>query len=180
MNFNRIAILCTLTAVGIAGCASDPGKKVDTAENALTSDQQKAHTEEADKNAEATRKHEGEHAESAADKATTTSEAKKDVSVAHANLADDRRDFDAKTKERLAKIDAKAKELKTKSAKLTGKKATDFKTRNATFTTQRAEANTKVSGLATSTNDGWSTAKADVEKKLESLETTLDTMDKDL
>ena len=43
MNFNRIAVACVVTVVGIAGCASDPGKKVNTAENELSSDQQKAH-----------------------------------------------------------------------------------------------------------------------------------------
>lgn len=179
MNLNRIVIACTLTVVGIAGCASDPSKKVNAAEAELTSEQQKARSEEQDKNAEATRKHETDHAEAAADKSLATSDAKKDVSNARADLAQDRRDFDAKTKERLAKIDAKVKELKTKSTKLTAKKATDFKAHYTNFTTQRVEANAKVSSLSTSANGDWSAAKTDVEKKLDNLETTLDSMEKD-
>ena len=178
MNLNRIAIACTLTVLGSAGCGGDPGKKVNAAEADLTSEQRKAKTDEHDKNAEANRKHETNHAEATADKNLATSEAKKDVAVAKADLAQDRRDFDTKTKERLAKIDAKAKELKTKSAKLAGKKATDYKAHHTTFTTQRAEVNTKVSGLEASTNDGWSTAKNEVEKQLDALEATLGNMEK--
>jgi hypothetical protein len=180
MNLNHFAVVCTLTVVGIAGCGGDPGKKVNAAEGELTSDQQKAQATETDKNAEATRKAETAHAESAGDKNAATSDAKKDVAVAHADLAQDRRDFDAKTKERLAKIDAKAKELKTKSTKLTGKKAADFKAHHAAFTTQRTETATKVTGLETSTSDGWSAAKSDLEKKLDNLESSISTMEKDL
>lgn len=180
MKLNRIAVVCALTVVGIAGCASDPGKKASTAENDLSSDQIKAQSVENDKNAEATRKQEASHAEAAADKSAATSGAKKDVTVAHADLAQDRRDFDAKTKERLAKIDAKAKELKTKSVKLSGKKAADYKAHQSTFTSQRTETGTKVSSLTSSSNDGWSSAKTDVEKQLDGLEAALDTMEKDL
>lgn len=180
MNLNRLAIACTLTVVGIAGCASDPGKKVNTAETELTNDQQKAQTAEADKNAEATRKHEGDYAESSADKKLTTNDAKKDVAVAQADLTKDRADFDAKTKERLTKIDAKAKELKAKGAKLNAKKAADFKTHQTAFTTQRTEANANISALSTSTNDSWAAAKTSVEKKLENLESALGNMEKDL
>lgn len=180
MNLNKIAVLCTLTVLGIAGCASDPGKKVDTAEGELSADQQKAHAAEQDKNAEATRKEETAKAESAGDKNAATTDAKKDVAVAKADLAQDRRDFDAKTKERIAKLDAKAKEIKTKSAKLTGKKATDYKALQTSFTKQRAEVDTKVAGLASSSNDGWASAKSDVEKKMDELESALTTMEKDL
>jgi hypothetical protein len=180
MNLNHFAVVCTLTVVGIAGCGGDPGKKVNAAEGELTSDQQKAQATETDKNAEATRKAETAHAESAGDKNAATSDAKKDVAVAHADLAQDRRDFDAKTKERLAKIDAKAKELSAKSAKLTGKKAMDFKTQQTSYTSLRSDANAKVSGLASATNDGWSAAKADVAKSLDDLDSVLTGMGKDL
>jgi len=178
MNLNRLAVACTLTVVGIVGCGSDPGKKANTAENELTADQQKAHSAEQDKNAEATRKQEGAHAENSADKTVAVSDAKKDVAVANADLDKDRRDFDAKTKERLAKIDARAKELKTKGTK--AKKLADFKTHQTAFTTQRTEANANVSALATATNDSWAAAKTSVEKKLENLESALDNMEKDL
>lgn len=180
MNLNHIAVVCTLTVVGLAGCASDPGKKVNAAENELTSEQIKAQSAENDKNAEATRKAETAHAESAGDKNAATSDAKKDVAVAHADLAQDRRDFDAKTKERLAKIDAKAKELKTKGTKLTGKKAADFKAHQTAFNSQRTETGTKVTSLTSSSNDGWTSAKTDVEKQLDNLESALDGMEKDL
>ena len=177
MTLARITTVLTFALVGISGCAGDPGKKVNAAEAELTSEQQKAQTAERDKNAEATSTQEAKHATAAADKTLATSDAKKDVSTAHADLTQDRRDFDAKTKERLAKIDAKAKELKTKSAKLNGKKATDFKALYATFTSQRSEATTKVTGLGTSANEEWSTSKTDVEKKLENLEATLGSME---
>lgn len=180
MNFNRIALACTISVIGIAGCASDPGKKANTAEAELTSEEQRAKTAERDKNAEATSNHEAKHAEASADKNIATSEAKKDVSDARADLAQDRRDFETKAKERLAKIDAKAKELKTKSSKLTGKKATDFKAHYASFTTQRGEATNKVTGLASSTNESWSPTKTDLEKKLDNLDASLDAMEKDL
>ncbi len=179
MNLNRIAVVCALTIVGTAGCASDPGRKANAAEAELSSEQQRTSNEEQDKNAEATRKHESKNAEASSDKNLATSEAKKDVNDAHADLSQERRDADTKAKERLAKVDARAKELKTKSSKLTGKKAADFKAHYATFTTERGEANTKVSSLGTSTNDGWSTAKTDLEKKLDGLESTVDSMGKD-
>ncbi len=180
MNLNKIAVLCTLTVIGIAGCASDPGKKVNTAEGELTADQQKADSAEKDKNAESTSKQETAKAESAGDKNAATTDAKKDVAVAKADLAQDRRDFDAKTTERLAKIDAKAKEFKTKSAKLTGTKGADYKAHQTAFTTQRSEVSMKVTGLASSSNEGWATAKSDVEKKIDDLESALSTMEKDL
>jgi hypothetical protein len=180
MNFNRIAAVCALTVVGITGCASDPGKKVNAAETELTGEKQNARTDERDTNAEATSKNESAHAESAADKSSATTDAKTDLSVAQAGLAQDRRDFGATAKERLAKIDAKAKELKTKSVKLTGKKATEFKAHYASFVPQRDAASTKVSTLDGATADGWSAAKTDVEKKLETLEGTLTSMESDL
>lgn len=180
MNLNRMAMTGILSVLGVAGCAADPGTKVTSAEAALTSEQQKARSEEQSKNAEATRKQEAAHAEAAAAKTLATSEARKDVSAAQADLAQDRRDFDAKTTERLAKADAKAKELKTKSTKLTGKKAADFKGHFATFNTLRGEATSKVSNLGTSANSEWSAAKTDLERRLDGLESTLDSMAKDL
>ena len=180
MNFSKLAVLFSLTVVGIAGCASDPGKKVNTAEGELSTDEQKARSAEQDKNAEATRKEETAKAESAGDKNAATTDAKKDVAVAKADLAQDRRDFEAKAKERLAKIDAKAKELKTKSAKLTGAKATSYKVQQTAFTTERVEVGTKMMSLESSSNDGWSTAKAEAEKKIDSLDTILTSMEKDL
>jgi DNA repair exonuclease SbcCD ATPase subunit len=182
MKMNRIAVACTLglAVVGLAGCASDPAKKANTAETELSSEQHRSAVEENDKHAEATSKHEEKNAEAAADKNLANSEAKKNVTDAKADLAQERRDFDTKTKERVGKIDARAKELKTKSAKLTGKKASDFKTRLATFNTQRGEVNGRVTSVTNSANDGWTPAKTDLEKKLDNCETTLDTMEKDL
>ena len=180
MTLHRIALVCTLTLVGSTACGGDPGKNVNTAESELSGDQQKASTEQQDANAEATSKEETAHAEAAADKNAATSDAKTNVAVSKADLEQDRRDFDSKTKERLAKIDAKAKELSTKSAKLTGKKATDFKTQQTSYTTLRNDANAKVSGLASATNDGWSAAKADVVKSLDDLDSALAGMGKDL
>jgi hypothetical protein len=179
MNFHRIAVTGALSIVFIAACASDPGKKVSSAEADLSSDQQKAQSDERDKKAESTSKQESEHAEAASDKNSATTGAKKDVAVAQAALAQDRRDFDAKVKERLAKIDAKAKELKTKSAKLTGKKAADFKTHDSTFTTQRGDTTTKIASLDGTSNDAWAGAKTDVEQKLDYLDSAVAAMEKD-
>lgn len=179
MNFKRIRAVVAVTIVGVAGCASDPAKKVNAAEADLHSDQQKAHADERDKNATATNKQETAHAESAADKNAATTDSKKDVAVARADMAQERRDFDAKVKERLAKADSKAKELSTKSSKLGGKKAADFKAHQATFNSQRSETTAKVSSLETTSNDGWSAAKSDVEKRLDTLENAVSTMEKD-
>lgn len=180
MNFHRIAVTCALSISSIAACASDPGKKVNSAEADLTSEQQKAHSDERDKKAESTSKQESEHAEATSDKNSATTGAKKDVAIARADLAQDRRDFDAKIKERLAKIDAKAKELKTKSAKLTGKKAADFKTHDTTFNSQRSDTGAKIASLEGTSNDGWTSAKTDVEQKLDYLEQAVAAMEKDL
>lgn len=180
MSFLRITVASIVSAVAILGCASDPGKKVSSAETQLTSDQQKERSGEQDKNAEATNAQETARAESSAKKDTSLSALKKDVAMANADLAQDRRDFDAKVKERLAKLDAKAKELKTKSEKLSGKKSADFKAHQTMFMNQRADANTKMTSAENSTSDGWATAKADVQTKLDSLESTLESMEKDL
>lgn len=180
MNFNRIAIAGALSIFSLTACASDPGKKVNSAEAELHSDQHKADSNERDQKAESTSKQESAHAEATADKNSATTGAKKDVAVAQAGMAQDRRDFDTKTKERLAKIDAKAKELKSKSAKLTGKKATDFKTHETTFNNQRSEIGTKIASLDGTSNDGWAGAKTDVDQKLDYLEKAVDAMEKDL
>ena len=180
MNLHRISVACILSVFAIAGCASDPSKKVSAAEAELTSDRQKGLTKEKDDNAESTRKAETARAEAAADKTLATSEATKDVNRAHADLAQDRRDFDTKAKERLAKADAKVKELKTKSAKLKGAKASSFKTHYTTFTTLREETTSKVTGLGASGNAEWPAAKAECEKKLDNIEATVDSMEKDL
>ncbi len=47
------------------------------------------------------------------------------------------------------------------------------------FATQRTEATTKISSLESSSADGWSTAKTNVEKQLDNLENTLSSMEKD-
>jgi hypothetical protein len=180
MTLNRIGIVCILSLVGAAGCANDPGKNVNSAANTLSKEENKAHSDAQDQNAEATRKQETTHAESAGNTNSATSDAKKDLSVAHADLAQDRRDFSAKTKERLAKIDARAKELKVKSGKLTGKKAADFKMHHATFDTQRSDTTSAISSAEGSTNDGWSSAKTVVDKKLDELDAALEGMEKDL
>jgi hypothetical protein len=90
--------------------------------------------------------------------------------------AQDRRDFDTKAKERLAKADAKVRELKTKSAKLRGPKASSFKTHHATFTTLRDEMSSKVTGLGAGGNAECPSAKAECEKKLDNVEATVDSM----
>ncbi len=195
----RTAILPGLVSLTFA-CASTPSSEIKSADAELTSSQQKARDDQAkldqehaherasatnqgaDRNdrAELAQKQQSERAETRADGQVAVSDAQKDVAGANEGMAQDRRDFDAKTKARFTKLDAKAKELKTKSARLDAKKKSDFNANLAQYETERGAANTKASKLSAATKNEWETSKKDVEAALDHMEATLDKAAKDL
>lgn len=199
MKLVRLSLLSTFSVGLLAfGCASDPNKKIDGAETTLTNEQQKARSDQAeldrkqaeeraesqgkspDKQAELQRKHESDQASTRSDGKQGVSGATQDLSEAHANMAKERRDFEAKVKERLDKADAKAKELKTKSGKLNAKKTSTFNSNSKLFNQERQDVEAKSKTLGTVSDDMWASVKTDVEKKLEAMESTLDKMGSDL
>jgi hypothetical protein len=198
MKIENLVPVSGLLLVLAVGCASDPNKQVQSAETNLTSEAQKAQTDQlsldqkqADerakkgeqgppKQAELDRKQEIQQAETKASGATNVSDAKKDLVDAHANMAQERRDFDAKVQERLDKADAKEKELNVKSKKLDPKKTTAFNSNRNRFFQVRTDVATKARALKGTNNDGWSTGKSDLEKDLDAMESALDQMSKGL
>jgi hypothetical protein len=95
-----------------------------------------------------------------------------------ANVASDaeRRDFETKARERIAKIDARARELQQKGTKLTATKKTSFETSFRRFTTDRTDAGSKVDALGRS-GAGWKAARTSVERSLDDLEAALAKLD---
>jgi hypothetical protein len=198
MNLHTFAPVSGLLLVLAVGCASDPNKQVQSAETNLTSEQQKAQTDQlsldqkqADerakngeqgppKQAELDRKQETKQAETKAGAATNVSDAKKDLVEARANMAQERRDYDAKVQERLDKADAKEKELNVKSKKLDPKKTTAYSSNHTRFAQVRSDVATKARALKATNDDGWSTGKSDLEKDLDAMESALDQMSKGL
>ncbi len=187
-----------LLVAGTMACEKNPNTEVKSAEAELTSEQRKAQQEDAmlrqkqadeqaaqaaasrDEQAELRRRQESDRAETSAEGRMATSDATKDVTHAHEKMDADRRDFAAKANERLQKLDAKAKELKTKSAKLTAAKKTEFNGNLTRFNTERDTVNAKINALGNVSNESWESAKKDVENKLDALENTVDKMDRGL
>lgn len=199
MKLTRLMMVpAVLSLAFAAGCASDPNKEVKSADTELTSEQQKANQDQrelADKQAaeraknppktrddaaEMNAKHNEQQHETLANGQSNVSSAEKNVANANENMAQDRRDFETKAKERLGKLDAKAQEMKTKSAKLVPAKKTTFNTNFTKYSTDRASANTKIQNLPTIANDNWQSAKKDLENSLDTLETQVDKLEKDL
>ena len=89
----------------------------------------------------------------------------------------ERRDYEAKTKERVARIDTRAKELLQRGAKLTATKRTSFETSFRRFTAERNDAGAKVDALGGRSGAAWKTAKGSVERSLDDLESTLARLD---
>ncbi|HVJ92963.1 MAG TPA: hypothetical protein VM580_24345 [Labilithrix sp.] len=133
-----------------------------------------------DEEAELRRKQESERAETAAEGKIDTSEARTDVSHAHEKMAQDRRDFSTKSSERLAKLEARAQEMKAKSTQLTGTKKQNFDSNYTLYANQRDAAQANIKALPSVSDDDWQETKEDVEKKLDSLENSIDKMRKNL
>lgn len=192
-----LAIACLLVA-GTAACEKNPNTELKSAETELTSEQRKAqqddamlrqkqadelaakHQSERSDQAELRRKQESERAETNAEGKIATSDAEQRVTHANEQMAQDRREFGTKATERLQKLDAKAKELKTKSAKLTAAKKQDFNNNLTRYTAERDALNTKIQNLSSVADDHWQSAKKDIDKRLDTLENTVDKLDKDL
>lgn len=198
MKFNRLLIVSSAVALASIACAKDPNTEVKSSRAELTSEQQKAQHDQSelsqkqaserasnpprtsDDAAEMNAKHAEERAETRADGQRDVSGAKKDVTHAHENMDTDRRDFDTKSKERLTKLDARAQEMKSKSAKLDAKKKNEFNTYYTRFTSERSATTKKIQNLSAVSNDGWDSAKKDVEASLDQMEKSLDKLEKDL
>jgi hypothetical protein len=195
MISNRLSLVAAGVLVLAVGCASDPNKKVESSEADLTAAQQKAR----DDQAELDRKQAAERAKNqnmdsdklaeqqrthASDQAGQTSDSKQDISGgvnkandAQANMDRERRDFDSKVEERMKKADARAIELKTKSAKLGKDKATKFNAYQKVYTQAKTDADMKVKSLKSASDDNWSGTKKEVEDTLDRMEKALDKMD---
>jgi hypothetical protein len=187
-----------LVFAGLAACEKNPNAEVKSAQAELTSEQRKAQQDDADlrqkqaneraerqnigrdDQAELRRKQESERAETTAEGQVATSDAQRDVTHAREKMAQDRRDFGTKSSERLVKIDSKAKEMKTKSAKLAANKKQEFNTNYARYMNERDAVSAKINGLSTVSDDDWMNTKKDVENKLDALENNLDKMDRGL
>ena len=187
-----------LVLAGLAACEKNPNAELTASQAELTSEQRKAQQDDAelrqkqaneraesenatrDDQAELRRKQESERAGTKAEGQLATSEAQRDVTHAREKMALDRRDFETKSSERLVKIDAKAKEMKTKSTKLAANKQQQFNTSYARYMNDRDTVSAKISGLSMVTDDVWQNTKRDVEDKLDALENDLDKMDKGL
>lgn len=198
MNLVRLSLAAVVASALAVGCANDPNKKVESAEADLASERERANAEQAElsrkqmeeradnsnagweERAEMDRRHESDQAETTADSQQNISGARNDVVAARSDMAQDRRDFDSTVQERLSKADAKAKELKTKSVKLDGKKSVEFNANLKHFSQARNEAEAKARSLKESDGASWSSVKSDVEKRLDLMESTLDKMGKDL
>ncbi|MDF2692716.1 MAG: hypothetical protein K0S65_1099 [Labilithrix sp.] len=190
---------CTfLLIAGIAACEKNPNTEVKSAQTELTSEQRKAQQDEAElrqkqanertenrnadveEQAELRRKQQGERTETAAEGQIATSDAQRDVTHAREKMAQDRRDFGTKSSERLVKLDSRAQEMKTKSAKLAANKKQEFNTGYARYLNERDALSAKINGLSNVGDDDWQNAKKDVERKLDALDDNLDKMGKGL
>lgn len=88
----------------------------------------------------------------------------------------ERRAFEVRARERLARIDARLKSVEEKRGKLTATKRTSFDTDLRRFTSNRADAEKRIGALARS-GAGWKTAKGTVERSLDDLESMLSKLD---
>jgi hypothetical protein len=194
------ALVVTSLILTLSGCAHDRNNEVKSAEADLRSDQQKADNEQAalnqkhaeeqakadqksfnrDDRAELAKKQRQENAEARSGNQQDLSADQKDLTKAYASMDQDRRDFDTKSRERLAKLDAKAYELKDKSGKLTAAKKTNFTATWNQYSAERGDTNAKIDKLPQVSNDDWKVSKAKVEKNLDQLEATVDKLGRDL
>lgn len=190
---NAVSILGLLV-----GCASDPNKKVETAETNLTSEHQEARQDQAalerrqaseraekqnagwEQKVELRSEHQAEQAEQTSESSQGIHGAERGVVEARANLVEERRDVDAKVRERLAKADARAEELARKSAKLDAKRAADFRTNEKQFRAARGEVDARANTLRTTPDGSFASVRSDVEKRLDVMESALNEMAKDL
>lgn len=87
----------------------------------------------------------------------------------------ERREFESKARNRLTRVDARARELKEKGARLTAPKKTSFEATLRRVTTERSDVEAKLGALSRSAS--WKASKASVERGLDDLESTLAKLD---
>jgi hypothetical protein len=99
------------------------------------------------------------------------------ANAANANVDLERRDYETKSRERLARIDTRAREAQQRGGKLTATKKTLFDTAYHRFADARADIETKLAALH---GGDWKTAKANAERSFDDLEGTLTRLDDNL
>jgi hypothetical protein len=172
----------TVTALFLAvGCASDPHKDVRSAQSELNQSQIDATethgattTTNREKQAEADREKREKRAEATAETSKETLDARAKVAEAKINMAKEREAFDIDAKERIRKLSARADEAKVKAAKLTGKKASAFKSAWSKYETLKGETVSRLKTLPTVADDTWKNESDNVDKTLNGLEKSID------
>ena len=178
----RTLLLTTTCFLGV-GCAADPARDVRDAQRARTEEtrdyevrnaelagteiKKPGDTDIPDKRAEVDSDHE---------KNMATKD--RDVSDAVTKMRAERRMFDAKVEEREGKSDAKAEELRDKSTRVNAAKRAQFEPLWSDYITKRDAAARQRSLLSTVADDGWYSAKRDMDQALDALEKSVDSLKK--
>lgn len=162
-------LLASSLSALLVGCASDPNKQASDAHDAELKSQREDKQDVAGDKSDARVKsaeNQREHTEATA----TGSDATKDRKSADAELTETRATHRAKASEKLEKLDAKTQELKALVAKAGGKASTASRDALKTVDTQRAMAGNSLRDLPNVANDGWASAKSNVDKQLDTLD----------
>ncbi len=181
---NRFGIASSLVALSLAasvGCASDPSKKVESAESQVNQSEiesakkgNEQHVENRDKQAETTSDIQQATAGTNKDAKLGEVNANAKLEAAKVEMKRDRDAFGVKAKTRFDQAEARASEAKVKAAKLTGKKQADFQASLKGYLTARDEANTKVQALPQVADPSWTDEKAKTETALDTFEKSVD------
>jgi hypothetical protein len=181
---NRFGIatsVLALSLVAAGGCASDPSKKVESAENQVNQSEMESakkegeqHVENRDKQAETTSGIQQSTAGTNKDAKLGEVNANANLEAAKVEMKRDREAFGVKAKTRFDQAEARASEAKVKAAKLTGKKKSDFQASLKGYLTARDEANNKVQGLPQVADPSWTDEKAKTETALDTFEKSVD------
>jgi|GEM_PF-6833087 len=99
------------------------------------------------------------------------------VEAASTSTDGERRDYETKVRDRVVRLDAKAGDVRQRSARLTTTKKTEFEVGFRRFTAERSELETRLGALSRATNESWRSAKAAVDKSLDDLESSLGKLD---
>ncbi len=181
---NRFGIatsVLALSLVAAGGCASDPNKKVESAENQVNQSEMETankdnaqHAENRDKQAETTSGIRQDTAGGAKDSKLKEVDANAKLEAAKVEMKRDREAYGVKAKTRFDQADARATEAKVKSAKLTGKKKTEFQASLKGYMTARDEATNKVQALPQVADASWTDEKTKTDTALDTFEKSVD------
>jgi len=193
MKTSRTSLLVTSAlawsvAAFAMGCASDPNKDVQHAENAHV-DERAQYSEKAaeldkkhaEQQAELDKKQETERADLRGEAGEKLSDTRRDLNHADANMTQDRQAFFAKAKERLDKVDAKASLVSTKMAgESSSAKRSQAKAEYDRYSQQRDIAAQKMRSIPTVANESWNETKQDIDKNLDGAESAVRAADSKL